>query len=133
MQLVKFAQKVFRLRIELSMALEESLKRHDLSVPEWLMLHSLKDAKNGIRMNDLASLQGVKKSTVTKIFQSLLKKSFAYRIMNPDDTRSVIVGITPIGIKHLALVDREIKDRQSGIKKGIVGDQWDEITNYLSN
>lgn len=130
--LVKFTQQLFRLRLETWIALDEILKPHDLTVSEWLILHSLNDAKNGLTMSDLASQQGVKKPAVTKNIKEIVGKSFAYRITNPKDDRSVIVGITPIGAKQLKKINRDVKAHQSKVKKQIANGGWNDIVSYLS-
>ena len=130
--LADFTKKLFSLRHEVRIQLDEILRPHDLSVAEWLLLHSLRNADTGISMTDLARKQGLTKSALTTIARSVFDRSLAYRVKNPDDTRSLLVGITPLGQKHLEKVESDIRERQPILEQQLTNGNWQDVIDFLT-
>lgn len=132
-KLINLIQQIYLLRYELQNELNEILKRHDLTVSQWLVLQTIESKKDGVTITALKANQGIQMSSVTKAVKHLRSRSFVYRTDNPEDERSVIVGITPSGREFLKDVQKELVSNQSNLEQIIADRRWKEISTYLSS
>lgn len=72
----------------------------DLSLTAIATLHTL-DTRGPVRICNLASAEGVTQPTMTALVTRLEAHGYAERMVDPDDGRAVLVGITPAGRDYL--------------------------------
>ena len=85
--------------------LKENLKKYNLKVSEFHLLHIL-CKKESIKQNSLTDNSFVDKSTVTRNIKKLLDKDLIIRLRDPKDKRQYIVKPTEKGIE----IHENIKD-----------------------
>ena len=84
----------------LIMHLEEALQEVNLSGPKMWALTELAEAEQPLGISQLAKCMHVGKSNVTQMVDRLEAEELARRIPNPEDRRSVLVELTPLGYER---------------------------------
>jgi len=83
--------------------------RFDLSVSETVVLSHLADAGDQLTPRDLARRMLLTSGTLTAIIDRLVESRFATRSPNPDDRRSVLIGLTAAGRRALGFARRRME------------------------
>jgi DNA-binding MarR family transcriptional regulator len=78
-----------------SASFAERLAQHDVSVAQWVVLRTLYDS-GAVTLNRAAELIGVDKSSLSRMAERLVKKSWLHRVAGRD-RRSVALSLTPAG------------------------------------
>ncbi|QRM53922.1 MarR family transcriptional regulator [Sinorhizobium sp. BG8] len=96
-----------RLRMHLQREIEKALADFSLSASGFDVLATLRRSGAPYRLSpsDLAAMTMVTSGTMTNRLDQLEKSGLIERLHNPDDRRSVIIGLTPAGLE---LVDRAV-------------------------
>lgn len=96
-----------RLRAHLAREIERVLAEHGLSRASFDVLATLRRSGAPYRLSpgDLLAATMVTSGTMTNRIDQLEKTGMVERVQNPDDGRSVLVGLTP---KGLAVVDEAV-------------------------
>lgn len=98
-----------RLHVHLRHAIERNLAAHGLQASSFDILATLRRAGPPHRLSpgDLMASAMVASGTMTNRIDQLEKAGLVERLPNPDDGRSVLVGLTPAG---LARVEAAVTD-----------------------
>ncbi|PZU85943.1 MAG: MarR family transcriptional regulator [Shinella sp.] len=98
-----------RLRIHVGREIEDVLRQHGLTSSSFDVLATLRRSGAPYRLSpgELLDTLMVTSGTMTNRIDQLEKQNFVERIVNPDDRRSVLIGLTETG---LALVDETVTD-----------------------
>jgi DNA-binding MarR family transcriptional regulator len=98
-----------RLHAHLIREIEAVLASHGLNRASFDVLATLRRAGSPFRLSpgDLLAATMVTSGTMTNRIDQLVKQGLVARLPNPEDGRSVLIGLTEAG---LALVDRAVTD-----------------------
>lgn len=98
-----------RLQAHLIREIEAVLASHGLNRASFDVLATLRRAGSPFRLSpgDLLAATMVTSGTMTNRIDQLVKQGLVARLPNPEDGRSVLIGLTEAG---LALVDRAVTD-----------------------
>jgi DNA-binding MarR family transcriptional regulator len=72
------------------------LEKHDVSVPQWVVLRCLYDTQN-TSLNELASTIGVDNGALSRMVERLLQKRLVVRETDPANRRTVRLRLTDAG------------------------------------
>jgi DNA-binding MarR family transcriptional regulator len=96
-QLSLLQSKAYRV---LSAFMADSLKRHNLSMPQWTVLGVVYD-NDELRPFQIADMLGVRPPVATSVINELESKTLLVRKPHPSDNRATVVAVTRKG-KSLA-------------------------------
>ena len=108
------------------------LQSHDLSVAQYKFLKYLYSApKDSVRVVDLETEYSMTHPAVIDILKVLEKKGYTTRIVNPEDARSKIVGLTEKA--YAAQVELEgLGDKmEEAVTKNLSSDEKKELIRLL--
>jgi DNA-binding MarR family transcriptional regulator len=74
----------------------ERLQKHDVSVPQWVVLRCLFDMENA-PLNELASTIGVDNGALSRMIERLVQKGLIVRETDPTNRRTVRLRLTDTG------------------------------------
>jgi DNA-binding MarR family transcriptional regulator len=94
----------------LSRGLIQVLKAEDLSATQYNVLRILRGAPAGLPCGEIASRMITRDPDVTRLLDRLEKRSLISRCRESKDRRTVMVRITPAGLKLLARLDTPVQD-----------------------
>ncbi len=78
--------------------LVETLKEHDLTLTEWLMIGSVIDGgKDGVRVSELADTLGVEMPVITNLTNRAVATGWVTRVVDPTDRRAKRIRATQEG------------------------------------
>jgi DNA-binding MarR family transcriptional regulator len=78
--------------------LVETLKEHDLTLTEWLMIGTVIDGgKEGVRVSDLADTLGVEMPVITNLANRAVATGWVTRVVDPNDRRAKLIRATREG------------------------------------
>ncbi|WP_062355263.1 MarR family winged helix-turn-helix transcriptional regulator [Bacillus kwashiorkori] len=97
---------------KLKRSIATDLQKVSITTPQLLMLHLIDKAEKS-KLTDLAEKMAVKPSAITVMIDRLEKPGFVKRTHDPDDRRSIIVQLTPLGKEMLTIA---IEERNAIIK-----------------
>lgn len=89
------------LRIEVA----SCLQRYNLTPTSWILLGITKQAKDGIRLSEVAALMSVKAPLVTTIVQILVADGHVQLISHHSDGRAKLLILTPSGKDFIKKVE----------------------------
>jgi DNA-binding MarR family transcriptional regulator len=72
------------------------LEKHDVSVPQWVVLRCLYDTEN-TSLNELASTIGVDNGALSRMVERLLQKGLVVRETDPANRRTIRLRLTDAG------------------------------------
>jgi DNA-binding MarR family transcriptional regulator len=98
----------------LSRGLVRVLKSEDLSSTQYNVLRILRGAPGGLPCGEIASRMITRDPDVTRLLDRLEKRELISRCRETKDRRTVLVRITPQGLKLLARLDEPV---QAGHRK----------------
>ena len=94
----------------LSRGLISVLKAEDLSATQYNVLRILRGAPEGLPCGEIANRMITRDPDVTRLLDRLEKRSLISRCREAKDRRTVMVRITPAGLKLLARLDTPVQD-----------------------
>lgn len=94
----------------LSRGLINVLKAEDLSATQYNVLRILRGALEGLACGEIANRMITRDPDVTRLLDRLEKRSLISRCRETRDRRTVMVRITPAGLKLLARLDTPVQD-----------------------
>ena len=94
----------------LSRGLINVLKAEDLSATQYNVLRILRGAPEGLPCGEIANRMITRDPDVTRLLDRLEKRSLISRCRETKDRRTVMVRITPAGLKLLARLDTPVQD-----------------------
>jgi DNA-binding MarR family transcriptional regulator len=94
----------------LSRGLIGVLKAEDLSATQYNVLRILRGAPEGLPCGEIANRMITRDPDVTRLLDRLEKRSLISRCRETKDRRTVMVRITPAGLKLLARLDTPVQD-----------------------
>jgi DNA-binding MarR family transcriptional regulator len=94
----------------LSRGLIGVLKAEDLSATQYNVLRILRGAPEGLPCGEIANRMITRDPDVTRLLDRLEKRSLISRCRETKDRRTVMVRITPAGLKLLARLDTPVED-----------------------
>jgi DNA-binding MarR family transcriptional regulator len=94
----------------LSRGLISVLKAEDLSATQYNVLRILRGAPEGLPCGEIANRMITRDPDVTRLLDRLEKRSLISRCRETKDRRTVMVRITPAGLKLLARLDTPVQD-----------------------
>jgi DNA-binding MarR family transcriptional regulator len=99
---------VTRLRVALA-RLSRRLRRHELAglTPTQLAALATVEQSGPIRLGDLAAIEGVAPSTLTRLISALEDSGYVQRCADPSDARASTLAITPHGHQMLEQIRNE--------------------------
>lgn len=93
----------------------ETLKKHDLTLTEWLMIGTVIDAgKDGARVSDLADTLGVEMPVVTNLANRAVLDGWVSRTTDPIDRRSKRIVATKVGGERACNIEGELRAETQG-------------------
>lgn len=84
----------------------ERMAKHDVSVPQWVVLRVLFDA-DSLPLKEIVSRVGVDQGSLSRMVERLIKRGLVARIVDVHDRRAVAISLTKEGRK---LVPKLAKD-----------------------
>jgi DNA-binding MarR family transcriptional regulator len=99
---------VTRLRVALA-RLSRRLRRHELAglTPTQLAALSTVEQAGPLRLGDLAAMEGIAPSTLTRLVTALEDSGYVRRCADPSDARASTLAITPHGHETLERIRSE--------------------------
>lgn len=93
----------------LSRGLIEVLKNEDLSATQYNVLRILRGSPEGLACGEIASRMITRDPDVTRLLDRLEKRGLISRCRETKDRRTVMVRITPDGLKLLTRLDEPVQ------------------------
>jgi DNA-binding MarR family transcriptional regulator len=84
----------------------ERLERHDVSVPQWVVLRCLFDREN-VSLNELAATVDVDNGALSRMVERLFQKRLVIRETDPANRRTVQLRLTNAGKALVPVLARE--------------------------
>jgi len=94
------------------------LERHDVSVPQWVVLRSLLDREH-TSLNELARAIGVDNGALSRMVERLLHKGLVSRETDAGNRRAVRLGLTEAGKRLVPLLAREADENDASFFGGL--------------
>lgn len=92
----------------------ETLKKHDLTLTEWLMIGTIIDAgKVGVRVSDLAETLGVEMPVITNLTNRAVDGDWVTRTVDSIDRRSKRIVATNHGSERACVIEGELRHETS--------------------
>ncbi len=86
------------------------LKKHGLTMMEWLVLGFIYDGKSaGVRITELAKTIDTTQAFITNTVNALQAKGFVTRVAHSSDSRSKMVLIEPKSVQHVEKIEAEVR------------------------
>ena len=112
--------------------LEAALSPTGLSLAMLAVLHFLAEAEEPLPLSDLAARQHCVRSNITQLMDRLEKDGLVRRRADPDDRRSVLAELTPVGAQAHAKGVRALADAQRAIVSALKASEAASLQNALS-
>ncbi len=99
---------VARLRVALA-RLSRRLRRHEIAglTPTQLAALATVGKEGPMRLGDLAAVEGIAPSTLTRLVTALEESGYVRRCADPSDARASMLAITPHGLEVLERIRSE--------------------------
>ncbi len=104
-----------------SHAFAARLERHDVSVPQWVVLRCLFDLENA-SLNGLAEAVGVDNGAMSRMVERLSQKGLVLREADPASRRAVRLRLSEAGRKLVPVLAGEA-DRNDEAFFGVIGEE----------
>jgi DNA-binding MarR family transcriptional regulator len=95
------------------------LQRFDLTPTTWSLLGIVMQARDGVRLNEVARILSVKAPLVTMLANELIDKGIVNRIPHHIDKRAKLLVMTPKGKKFVSSVEREMDKELKYLLSGV--------------
>ena len=95
------------------------LQRFELTPTTWSLLGIVMQARDGIRLNEVARILGVKAPLVTMLANELIDRGIINRIPHHIDKRAKLLVMTAKGKKFVASVEREMDNELKYLLDGV--------------
>lgn len=99
------------------------LQRYSLTPTTWSLLGVVIEARDGIRLNEVARVLGVKAPLVTMLANELIDRGIINRIPHHIDKRAKLLVITSKGKKFIAAVERDMEKELKYLLNGVTEDE----------
>ncbi|MFE3163053.1 MarR family winged helix-turn-helix transcriptional regulator [Streptomyces sp. NPDC059224] len=107
-------------------ALGKVAAEHGLSVVQLRLLGVLRDRTPG--MQELAHHLGLDKSSMTGLVDRAERRDLVRRTPSPHDRRSVLVSVTPEGLKLIRHCETEVERQIHDLTAHLTADQRDRLS-----
>lgn len=88
----------------------DCLEEFELNPTEWSLIGVVYEAKDGVRLSQVATALGVKAPLVTLLVDNLVKRDILQRIPNQVDARAKLLVMTPHGKGLVKTVERSLNN-----------------------
>lgn len=88
------------------------LERHDVSVPQWVVLRCLLDREH-TSLGELAQAVGVDNGALSRMVERLLQKGLVRRETDAENRRAVRLGLTDAGKKLVPTLAKEADENDA--------------------
>ena len=95
------------------------LQPYDLNPTQWFMVGILTEATEGIRLNEMSELLGVKAPLVTALADDLITKGLITRNPHHSDGRAKLLLITENGRQLASIVEKDLNATQATLLAGL--------------
>lgn len=96
-----------------------ALEDHDLNPTYWSMLGIIMNARDGVRLVDIANILHVKAPLVTAMAKDLEASGYVQSVRNQFDARAKLLAITPVGKSFIKSVEGSLITRLSQLLIGV--------------
>jgi DNA-binding MarR family transcriptional regulator len=103
-----------------SQAFAKRLEKHDVSVPQWVVLRCLYDMQN-TSLSELASTIGVDNGALSRMVERLVQKGLIVRDTDPANRRTVRLRLTDAGNTLVPVLANEADENDEAFF-AVVGD-----------
>jgi DNA-binding MarR family transcriptional regulator len=103
-----------------------------ITPPQATLLFLLQE-RDGRIMSELGQTIGVDNSAITGLVDRLEKAGLVIRKLNPDDRRSLLIYITPDGLKEAKKAEAIIRSVNESIQEGFSAREMDTFRKILSS
>lgn len=105
-----------RIARHLNQAVERTFAEHGLNLANFDVLATLRRAGPPYRLSpaELIANTLVTSGTMTNRIDQLVKVGYVERIQNPDDGRSILVALTPLGLRK---IDAAVSDHVANLQR----------------
>lgn len=103
-----------------SQAFADRLAKHDVSVPQWVVLRCLYDMEKA-SLNELAGTVGVDNGALSRMMERLLQKGLVVREVDPANRRAVQLGLSEAGRTLVPRLAKEADENDEAFF-GVVGE-----------
>lgn len=107
------------------------LERYDLTPTMWSLMGIVLQARDGIRLSEVARRLEVKAPLVTMLANTLLDRGYVTRIPHPIDKRAKLLIVTPKGRKFMQTVETEMNNELAVLLHGVTADELKAYKNVL--
>ncbi len=94
------------------------LSKYDINPTGWVLLGIIREAKDGVRLVEVANLMNVKAPLVTTLVQDLIAQDHIVLLPHRSDRRVKLLMMTSSGKVFMKKVDAELEQSLSGILAG---------------
>lgn len=99
----------------------QRLERHDVSVPQWVVLRCLHGAEN-TSLNELAATVGVDNGALSRMMERLLQKGLIVRETDPANRRTVRLRLSETGKTLVPALAKEADENDEAFF-GVIGEE----------
>jgi DNA-binding MarR family transcriptional regulator len=93
----------------------ETLKKHNLTLTEWLLIGSVIDSgKAGLRVSELADNLGVEMPVITNLANRAVDSGWVTRTTDSMDKRSKRIVATKTGNEKAMIIENELNSETAG-------------------
>lgn len=124
------AFKVARTSNKINQAITKALKVYDIA-PEQRAILDIIDNDNSISQNDLASILGKDKTTISRALDAIEKKGYIDRISTKEDKRVKLISLTSLGKEALKKSKQTIIDFRLSVIKDLSEKEIETISKLL--
>lgn len=97
----------------------EVLGRYDLTPTYWSMLGVIIEARDGVRLADIARTLHVKAPLVTNMARTLESRELVKSVPNQFDARAKLLAVTPAGKKFSRDVEQDLRETLKVLLSGL--------------
>lgn len=107
------------------------LSAYDINPTGWVLLGIIREAKDGIRLVEVANFMNVKAPLVTTLVQDLIIKDLVELSAHSTDKRVKLLMLTPSGKQFMKKVEQAMEQSLSGVLKGVTEADMHGFKNVL--
>ena len=111
----------------------KALERHDVTTQQWAVLGALVRERwaNGIAVGNLAALLMVSRQNLTGVLSRMEARGLIERIADPQDNRSRLIKLTPVGWERWHAMRDDIADFYEAMMQQMSNNDLIHVLHYL--
>lgn len=111
----------------------EPAAQHGITLDEFYILHDIAEAKNNIRLMDIADSHDVTRSAISRLIGRLLRRNYIFQEAEDHDRRNKVLKLTSEGSKIERTVYKELLERNNSWSATFDRDKQNQTLNLVSD